>query len=92
MCKEFIEAALPFFLGSAILLARSAVSRKRSTNFLPSRNSGGLCSNPGILQSMNSLRNNWSEAKLVKSVNSSMLNFTGMRIKGSPCGVLQRAD
>ncbi|HLG96740.1 MAG TPA: hypothetical protein VKX49_10560 [Bryobacteraceae bacterium] len=38
---------------------------------------------------MNSLRNNWSEAKVVKSINSSMLNFTLMRIEGPPVGFLR---
>jgi len=60
------------------------IDRKRATNALPRLVSAELDLWPGIRGSMNSLRNSWSDARVVNNFSSSMVNFTVMFVMHSP--------
>src|SRR5262245_2490092 len=52
----------------------STAERRRPTKFLQSPSSSLFGTNPGILGSMNCLRNSWLDAMSVKALNSSTVN------------------
>lgn len=67
------------------MLTRSAVKRIRSTSFFPRLKSPGFERKPGSLESMNSRRNNWSEARLLNNSISCVVNLTLICVIGR-CG------
>jgi hypothetical protein len=66
-----------FLMGAAVaalLLCSSTTDRSLPTRFLQRSSSSRFGLNPGILESMNCFRNNWSEAIVVKMPSSSVVN------------------
>ena len=72
----YTQTAAPFFFARGARFPRSVRSRRRSTNFFPALSSAESARNPGSLESINSRRNNWSDARDTKSSISFSLSFT----------------
>src|SRR5258708_6113040 len=79
-CVRAAQTVAPFTLGSGVLFAEfgSTISRRRPTRDLPRFISWGLDLYPGILGSMNSLRNSWSAARVVNSSSSLTVSLSVM--------------
>ena len=63
------------------------ISRRRPTNALPRSTSPGLALCPGILGSMNSLRNSCSDARVANRLSSANVSLTVMRVIRYPLSI-----